>query len=415
MISTAHTKYRKITETIDGKMFCGNLEDYCTDGKMLIAAADEDYMSSQIEKGDLVVLGNREKLQLRAITEGAGTIVVCTGSKISQSVIDTANEYHCNVIGSKYDTFRVVRLIGQSMPVSYFMKRDNLVTFQMDDLTESMRQVMSQKRYKYFPVIDRKGHYVGMVSKRNLIDEGKRGVILVDHNEKTQAVDGIEAAEIVEIIDHHKIGNIQTILPVYFRNQPVGCTATIIFQRFLEEKIEIPQNIAGLLLSAILSDTLMFRSPTCTFIDEAAAKELAKIAQVEIEELATAMFMAGSNFDSKSCEEIFYMDFKKFNINGQTFGIGQVNVLTKEDERKVKERMIEYLEETHEKHGLDMVFFALTNIMEESSDMLYAGDRARACMQEAYDTEPGENSIYLPGVVSRKKQIIPALMSALQG
>jgi manganese-dependent inorganic pyrophosphatase len=254
-----------------------------------------------------------------------------------------------------------------------------------------------------------------MVSKRNLIDEGKRGVILVDHNEKSQAVDGIEAAEIVEILDHHKIGNIQTILPVYFRNQPVGCTATIIFQRFLEEKIEIPQAIAGLLLSAILSDTLMFRSPTCTFIDEAAAKELAKIAQVEIEELATAMFTAGSNFDSKSCEEIFYMDFKKFNINGQTLGIGQVNVLTKEDERKVKERMITYLEETHEKHGLDMVFFALTNIMEESSDMLYAGDRARACMQEAYDTEPGENSIYLPGVVSRKKQIIPSLMSALQG
>ena len=244
----------------------------------------------------------------------------------------------------------------------------------------------------------------------------KKQVILVDHNEKSQAVDGIGGAEILEIIDHHRLGSLETISPVFFRNQPLGCTSTIIYQMYQEKGIEIPQKIAGLLCSAIISDTLMFRSPTCTPVDRMAAEALAGIAKVHIEELAKNMFQAGSDFKSKSPEEIFYQDFKTFFIADLEFGVGQISAMSQDELEEVKEKLTPYLDTVLSERKLNMVYVMLTNILEESTWLIYQGGTARQIAERAFHVHQPEegDSLLLRSVVSRKKQFIPSIMAAMQ-
>ena len=300
------------------------------------------------------------------------------------------------------------------MPVKFFMKKERLLTFELDDYTDSIKDIMAKKRYRDFPILDKHGKYVGMVSRRNLLGMKRRRVILVDHNEASQAVDNIESAEILEIIDHHRLGSLETMAPVYFRNQPVGCTATIMYQIYGEKQLEIPENIAGLLCAAIISDTLMFRSPTCTPADRAAAADLARIAGIECESFATDMFAAGSKLKDKSPEEIFYQDFKKFELNKASFGVGQINSMNPAELTEIKERLIPYLEKALGTHGESMLFFMLTDIIHESTELLCYGGESEELVEEAFHKAPQDCSVVLPGVVSRKKQLIPAFMNALQ-
>ena len=273
---------------------------------------------------------------------------------------------------------------------------------------------MSKLRHRDFPITDDVGNYYGMVSRRNLLAMRRKQVILVDHNEKSQAVNGIENADILEIIDHHRIGSLETINPVYFRNQPVGCTATIIYQMYMEQGVTPPREIAGLLCSAILSDTLMFRSPTCTPMDESAARQLSQLAEIDIESYAMEMFAAGSDLVGKSSEEIFYQDFKTFHVGDTTFGVGQISSMNQQELTKLQDEIHQYLKDSYTKTHCDMIFFVMTNILEESSTMLFYGEAADALIREAFQLEPEGNRCYLPGVVSRKKQIVPLLVSTLQ-
>jgi manganese-dependent inorganic pyrophosphatase len=227
-------------------------------------------------------------------------------------------------------------------------------------------------------------------------------------------VDGIEEAQILEVIDHHRIGSIETMGPVYFRNQPLGCTATIIYQMFQEFSVEIPQKIAGLLCSAILSDTLIFRSPTCTQVDKEAVEQLAKIAGIVPEEYAAKMFQAGSNLSVKSPEEIFYQDFKKFELGELTLGVGQINSMTEKELAAIKEKMLPYLQKAVAEHEVEIIYFMLTNIMEESTELLCAGTGAKDLAVRAFSLPPDTEQIILLHTVSRKKQVIPALMIASQ-
>ena len=412
ILSTAHTAYKNIVDTVDGEMICGNIEEYYTEGKVLIAAANPDMMENYIEKGDLVILGNRYESQLCAIEMNASCILVCEGATVSQTIQKMAAEHGCAIIQSPHDTYTVARLINQSMPISYFMTRENIVKFKTDDYTDDIIGIMGKKRFRDFPIEDRKGNYAGMISRRNIINASKKRIILVDHNEKAQAVDGIENAKILEIIDHHRIGSIETMNPVYFRNQPLGCTATIIYQMFHENNVEIPKNIAGLLLSAILSDTLMFRSPTCTEADKNAAADLSSIAEVDIETFATDMFTAGSNLKGKSPEEIFYQDYKKFDLGGKEIGVGQINSLDKSEQAVIKDKLMTYLDKAYKDHKLDMIFFMLTNIMDESTEVIYCGSGADKILEEAFNVKVENDSAILKGVVSRKKQFIPRITSA---
>lgn len=416
ILSTAHTKYRNIVETLDATMIVGNEEEYFVKGKVLIAAANPEVMENYIEKGDLVILGNRYESQLSAIEMEAGCIVVCEGASVTATIRKLAQENGCNVICTPHDTYTVARLINQSMPISYFMSRENLVTFNLDDYVDDIKDIMAQKRHRYFPVLDKKGRYAGMLSRRNLLGIERKKVILVDHNEKNQAVEGIEDAEILEIIDHHRLGTIETMAPVYFRNQPLGCTATLVYQMYLENGVEIDKQTASLLCAAIISDTLMYRSPTCTEVDKQAAEALAQIAGLDVETFAAEMFKAGSDLSAKSEDDIFYQDFKKFSNGNIAFGVSQITSMDAEELEVIKRRMLPYIQHIIQLHHVDMVFFMLTNIRDESTELLFVGNHAGSIVESAFSKKIKQEdmSVVLKGVVSRKKQLLPALIMAMQ-
>lgn len=414
ILSKAGTNYKNIVETIDGEMIVGDLEGEFEEGHVLIAAANPDMMEGYIEPQDMVILGNRYESQLCAIEMDAQCIVVCMGATVSKTIRKMAKEHGCRIIVSPYDTYTVARLINHSMPVRYFMTTENLITFHTTDYVDDIQETMAKRRFRDFPITDNQGNYVGMISRRNLLDLDRKKLILVDHNEKAQAVDGFEEAEILEIIDHHRLGNIETNSPVYFRNQPVGCTATIITQMYMENGIEIPEKIAGLLCSAILSDTLMFRSPTCTPVDEQIARELAQIAGIDVEEHAKAMFRAGSDLSGKTPNEIFYMDYKKFNADTIDFGVGQITSMDQGELDDIKASILEYMDSVKEEQGLDYVFFMLTNILEETTHLLICGPEAEGVIERGFGVTPEDKVAILPGVMSRKKQMIPNLLNAFQ-
>ena len=380
----------------------------------MIAAANPDVMEEYIHEGDMVILGNRYESQLCAIEMNAACIIVCMGAKVSKTIRKLAQENHCSIIVTPHDTFTVARMINQSMPISHFMRRDGLTTFKLTEKTEDIKGIMGQKRYREFPILDLDDNYIGMISRRNLLNLRKKQVILVDHNEASQTVDGINHAEVLEIIDHHRIGTLETMEPVFFRNQPVGCTATIVYQMYHENGIEIPKKIAGLLMAAIISDTLMFRSPTCTRIDQNAAEDLSSICGVEIEELAIDMFSAGSNMSSRTAKEIFRQDQKKFEVNDYNFIVSQINSMNTIELQEIKEKMVPYLEENFDQLGVDMCFVMLTNIVKEDTELLCFGERAQEVIREAFQLPGDMEDIVLKGLVSRKKQLIPSIMTVLQ-
>ncbi len=413
IVSTAKTPYRNIMDTLDAKMVVGDPEAYFEKGKVLIAAANPDVMENYIKENDMVILGNRYEGQLSAIEMKAGCMIVCLGAPVSQTIQKIAQEQGCTVLVTPLDTYTVARLINQSMPVSHFMRKDHLQTFHLSDYTESVRDIMSQKRYRDFPILDKNGYYVGMISRRNLLGVHKRELILVDHNEESQAVDNVQDADILEIIDHHRLGSLETITPVYFRNQPVGSTCTIIYQMYQENCINIPPDIAGLLCSAILSDTLQFRSPTCTPLDVSSANALAEIARVNCEDLAGKMFSAGSNIQDKTPEEIYYQDFKQYEVGERKIGIGQITSMKDEDLARAKELVAPFLEDLSEQKMLDLVCFMLTDIVEETTELLCYGEDADKIIEQAFHQPLKGNSTNLRGVVSRKKQMVPSLIAGI--
>ncbi|RHV07140.1 putative manganese-dependent inorganic diphosphatase [Firmicutes bacterium OM07-11] len=414
ILARSKTQYRNIASTIDGKIISGNEHSYVSKGKVAIAASSRQLMSDFVDEDDLVILGDRIEAQQLAIDINVSCMVVCGDARIPNEILKQAKEKEIVVIASPHDTFTVARLINQSIPVRHFMTKDELITFYPKDYVDDVKEVMARKKYRDFPVVDINGDFRGFISRRRLLNCRKKQVILVDHNEESQAVDGIEQADVLEIIDHHRLNSIQTIGPVVFRNQPVGCTATIIYQMYQEYNKPVNPVIAGLLCSAIISDTLLFRSPTCTLLDEDAAKELAEIAGINMEELAQAMFKAGSNLQGKSAEEICFLDFKQFTVNDTVFGVGQVNSMSAKELTEIKTQIESELDKIRQNHRLDMIFFMLTNIMTESSELLCVGPEAREKAISAFDLNGKSDTLYLKGVVSRKKQLVPAIVEALQ-
>ena len=415
LLSRARTQYQRIAETIGGKVVEGNGHGYFVQGKIMVATANPDKMKEYVEENDMIIMGNREEDHLQAIEQNVSCIIVGLGIEVTEKVLKLAHEKDIIIISSPYDTFTISRLINQSIPVKYIMKTENLVTFNTEDFTDDIQDVMIKHRHRAFPVIDKKGKCIGTISRRNFLDMHRKKVVLVDHNEKDQAVDNIDKAEIMEIIDHHKLGTLQTMQPISFRNQPVGCTGTIMYQMYGEQKLEIPLKIAGLLCAAIISDTLMFRSPTCTLQDKMAAGALALIADISIEEFAREMFKAGSNLKDKSPEEIFYQDYKKFIAEGDVcFGVGQISSMDADELKEIKERLLPFMVSECGRHGVSRVYFMLTNIIEQSTELLFYGEGSEEMAVNAFKMQPENGTIYLKGVVSRKKQLIPPLMEAAQ-
>ena len=415
VLAKSRTSYKNILETLNGTMVVGDADAVCTTGHIKIGTATPEMLESSVEKGDIVILSNRYESQLCAIEKEASLLIICNGAKVGRTIQRIADETGVAIMTTPVDTYAAGKLISQCAPISYYMTRDNILKFTLVTPVADVLRVMAKVRHRYFPILDEDGKYCGMVSRRNVIALRKRRIILVDHNEATQAVEGFDQAEILEIIDHHRIGSLETSGPVYFRNQPVGCTATIVTQMYDENGVTIPQKTAGLLLAAILSDTLVFRSPTCTPIDVNAANRLAKIAGVDINEFANEMFEAGEKLDGKTAEEVFLQDFKVFMCGDIRFGVAQGSYMTRKNLTAAEALLKPYLEEARNKQNVEDIYMLLTDVPKEESVVICNGRYAAEVLTDGFDTQPAADASWtLPGVVSRKKQFIPALMTAYQ-
>ena len=414
ILEKAETSYQNIVDILEGTVLVGDIENKQVKGRIIIGSGSAEQIEKSISPGDIVIVANRSESQLAAIEMGAGCVVVCADSKVSRTIRMLAEEQGCIMIGTPKSTYVAGQMISQAAPIRHYMTEDGLLTFNLNSSVEAATKVMASVRFRYFPVLDDEGRYVGVVSRRNMMGLHKKQLILVDHNEKNQAVEGIEQAEILEIIDHHRIGSMETDGPVYFRNVPVGCTSTIVYQMYEENGVEIDRTTAGLMLSAILSDTLMFRSPTCTPVDERTARKLAQLAGVELEAYADAMFEHGGDVSGKTAEEIFNTDYKIFDSGAIRFGVGQGSYMV-ERNRKASEALIApYLPVALEKQGLDYIFYMFTDVRGSNTELLMAGKGAESLVSRAFQVEVKDGLAVLPGVVSRKKQLLPRIINTIR-
>ena len=413
-LEIAKTSYQNLIDILDGTVLVGDVTNKTVEGRIIIGSGSAEQIEASISPGDIVVVSNRAESQLAALEMDAGCIIVCASSKVSRTMQMLAEEKGCIVITTSTSTYVAGQMLSQAVPVRHYMTRENLLTFTLHTPVEAATKVMAAVRFRYFPVLDDDGKYIGVVSRRNLLNLHKKQLILVDHNEKGQAVEGIEEAEVLEIIDHHRIGAMETEGPVYFRNVPVGCTCTIVYQMYRENDVEIDPTTAGLLLSAILSDTLMFRSPTCTPADERAARALAELAGVDLEEYADEMFAHGGDVSGKTAEEVFNGDYKIFTSGDVRFGVGQGSYMTEKNRRAAQALVGPYLPEALAKQQLDYIFYMFTDVRNSSTELLMAGAGAAELVEKTFHTALENGVATLPGVVSRKKQMIPALINAIK-
>lgn len=416
VLAKSRTTYRNILSTLNGTMLVGSEDSVCDErARVIIGAASPELLENTIQSGDIVILSNRYESQLCAIEMEASLIIVCQGAKVGKTIVKLAEENGVAIMSVSCDTYAAGKLISQCAPIGYFMDTEDLLKFTLLTTVDDAIGVMAKVRHRYFPILDEEGKYCGMLSRRNILSLQKRRIILVDHNESTQAVEGFEQSEILEIIDHHRIGSLETAGPVYFRNQPVGSTCTIIAQMYQEAAVDIPVPIAGLMLSAILSDTLKFSSPTCTPLDRRVAETLAQIAGVDIDRYAGEMFEAGERLDGKSAEDVFMQDFKIFMCGDARFGVAQGNFLTRSNLDAARKLLEDYLPEALVRQNVEDVYVLLTDIQASESVVICCGTHAARILQDAFDAAPAaDGTTLLPGVVSRKKQFIPKVMDAYQ-
>lgn len=411
ILSKSKTTLDNILETLSAKCIYGDITSNNFKGKIVVAAMQPESACDLIEEGDIVICGDREDTQELIINLKASLMIITGKHEVSEKIIDRAKKANCAIITTPYDTYTTSRLLPQSVPVEYIMTKDDLVVFHHDDLVDEIRDIMLETRYRSYPVVDNNKKVLGSISRYHLISKNKKKVILVDHNERSQSVPGLEDAQLVAIIDHHRIADIQTGSPIYFRNEPVGCTATIIASMYFENGIIPSKQISGILCAAIISDTLLLKSPTSTNTDKYMLKRLAEIAALDVETFAEQMFKEGSSLKGKSTDEIFNQDFKVFNINSLKVGVGQINTMDIEGFNSLKNDMLSYMENKASKEKFNLLILMVTDLLKDGSEILVVGKESYL-VNKAFGIELKDNSVYLPNVMSRKKQIIPPLSTA---
>ena len=412
ILSKSNTTIDNILDTLAGTAIYISSSTDNLKGKILVSAMRPESMKSLAEEGDIAICGDREENQSLLIDAKASLIIITGNHTVNEDIIDMAKENNCSIISTPYDSFTTSRLITQSIPVSYVMTKENLLSFSTDDFVDEIKDVMIETRYRSYPVVDSNNKVTGSISRYHLISQNKKKVILVDHNERSQSVHGLEDAEVLEIIDHHRIADIQTGTPIYFRNEPVGSTSTIVGSIFFENGIRPSKKTAGLLCAAIISDTLLFRSPTCTQVDKVMAGRLAKIADIDMNDFAKKMFKAGTSLADRTPHQIFHQDFKIFNINDMRIGVSQINTMDIEGFQSSKEDMLNLMEEKAKEDNFRLLIFMLTDIQKEGSEILVAGPD-KELVGRTFNVKLPNNSIFLPGILSRKKQVIPPLTSVI--
>lgn len=383
-------------------------------GKLLVLAMDPKSVEGYIEKDDIVICGDRKDAQELSIKNNISLMIVTGNIKVDEDIIKLAKEKNITIISTPHDTFTTSRLIAQSIPISHAMTQNDLVLFNLDDLVDDVKVQMSQTRYRTYPVVDDDDNnkVVGLISRYHLISSMKKKVILVDHNERSQSVDGLEECEILEIIDHHRVADVFTGNPIYFRNEPVGSTATIVASILFENGRRPTKKMAGVLAAAIISDTLLFRSPTSTNVDKMILDRLARIADLDVEKFAMEMFKAGTSLVGKTPQELLNQDFKAFTIGEDRIGIAQVYTMDPDSLKDMKSDLILSMEDRLEKDEYSIFILMLTDIFNQASEMVIVGHN-KELVAKAFGETLVNNSFYAPGVLSRKKQVVPPITNTL--
>lgn len=414
ILKKARTPIENVIDTLEAKVLHINENMKWVNGEVHIAAMSGEEAKKRIQPGDVVIVGGDRDDALCSLIEAKVSLIVLTGSlTVEEEMLEQLKQQDIGVISTAFNTYMTSQQIVQSIPVEYVMQKGDLFTFTTDDTLDYVKQIMSETRYRSYPVLDLNNRCVGSISRFALLSGLKKKVIQVDHNERGQSILGIEEAEILEIIDHHRVADIQTIGPVYFRGEPLGSTASIVTKCFEEEEIEIPKHIAGLLLGAIISDTLLFKSPTCTSQDTKIAKKLATIANVDIQTFAMEMFKAGTSLVGKTVEEIFNQDYKKFSFKEESVGVAQVNSMDIDGFMPYKEDMLQYMNEVAEKQNLQFTLLLLTDIINGNSEIFVGGSRPDL-VADAFGVALENRQATLPGVISRKKQVVPAITAVME-
>ena len=413
ILKEANTPIENVIDTLDASILYLDKQLKTIKGEIHIAAMTGEEASKRVHENDVVIVGGDRDEAIEHLMNKKISLIILTGSlSISKELLQRCADAHMSVISTPFNTFMASQQIIQAVPVEYVMQKGGLTTFSTDDTVDYVKEVMSETRYRSYPVIDFMGRVVGSISRYQVLNGMKKKVIQVDHNERSQAIDGIEEAEILEIIDHHRVADIQTVGPVLFRAEPVGCTATIVAKCYKESGVEIPQDMAGLMLGAIISDTLLFKSPTCTPTDTKIAKELAAIAGVDIQEFGMSMFKAGTSLVGKTVEEIFNQDYKKFTFGDLSAGVAQVNTMDIEGFAPYKKDMLDYMEQVAKDNHMEFTMLLLTDVINATSEVLVAGPR-KDYVETAFHVELVDQQASLPGVISRKKQVVPVITEVL--
>lgn len=404
------TSYDNIIETLLGKSILKF--DEIIKGYVIVAAFEEKTLrkSDIVNENSIVITGDRYDVIKYAIESKVRLIIVTGDLKVTEELIEMAIKNKVNIIGTAYHTYYTAKNISLAKYVDDIMKKNDIMMFSEEDYLNDCKEDIEQSKHSKFPIISKDKKYLGLLSRSHLINPKKKKVILVDHNEMNQSADGIEEAEILEVIDHHKIGDIKTSIPISFRNTPVGSTSTIIFQMYRENNVELSKDIAGLILSGIISDTLLFKSPTTTGRDKYAVNELLKIVDLDLHEYAMDMFRAGTSLEGKTLEEIIYQDFKKFNLVYKNVGISQVFTLDINEIMNRKEEFVKLIDDiTSDKYYL--IIMAVTDIVNEGSYIFYTSSKEK--LVRMIFEEDVHQGIYIDKCISRKKQIVPKVINAL--
>lgn len=410
LIQKSKTPLKNILETLDAHIICGETNGFSPNGRVLVAALEHEKLKDYIKNGDIIIAGNSEDRIIEAIRNGANMVITTCGFIPGKNVNEIAKEYNCIILSTPNDTFNTARMIHQSVPVRYIMTKENIVSVNIDDFIDDVQEKMLKTRFRSYPVVDEKYKVLGMVSRYHLISRKRKKAILLDHNEKSQTVAGIDEAQVVEIIDHHRLGDIQTMAPIFMKNEPVGSTATIISKMYLNEKDLLTPKIAGLLLSAIISDTLKFMSPTSTKEDVEIAKILSKIANIDIEDFSLKLFSAGSNLKGKTVDEIINGDLKEYHIGRCKIGMSQTYSMNSESIADIKDMLMEKMEYYCMKNGYSLLMLLITDLYRNGSELIFTGNR-KDLVYKAFPLTSNSDYAFLPGVLSRKKQVVPLILA----
>ena len=407
-----HTSFDNLLKTLEGSALL-KFENYI-DGKSLVASYRSSTFMENIKltKEHILIVGDRHSIIEYAVNSGIKLLIISGSGFIKDEHLEIARKNNVSVIKTEMRTLKVAQKLGLSNYIENIIHKDNIISVKNNDDVSDFVEISRKNKFSNYPVIDDFGKCLGYLTLADVNDRTPKQVILVDHNEYEQSVDGLEEAEILEIIDHHKIGSLATSLPINFRNMPVGSSNTIIFQLYMENNIEIPKPIAGLMLSGILSDTLLLKSPTTTMLDQQAVAMLSNMANIDYQKYGMEMFKAASSLEGKTMEEILYNDFKNFAIDNKKIGVGQIFTMNIDDIKAHESQLLDLIERTAKNNNYTLIALFITDIVNNGSYMFY-NEKAKDILDNCFNINTEQGS-YIANCVSRKKQIIPPIMHYLE-